>query len=362
MKKIILLLVSICIIFYPFSVYAVSSECIVVMDQDSKRILYEKNKDRSRLIASITKIMTAILAIESGKLGDIVKVDETVLKAYGSGIYIEIGEELTLMDLVYGLMLRSGNDAALMIAKYVSGSEESFVDEMNKKAYELGMKNTIFNNPSGLDEKDGNYSTAYDMAILTSYAMKNEIYRTVVGTKKYVTKSTYKTYVWNNKNKLLSMYEYATGGKTGFTEKARRTLITTASYNNLNLVTVTLNDPDDFSTHKSMYENFYSSYFNYLVLSSSNFITDDTYYNGKLYIASDIYYPIKKGEQKLISYKVLLDKKKNYSSGDKVGVVKVYLGNKEVIEKDVYVDVKKTEPKENKNIFQRIISWFKHDK
>lgn len=357
MKKLVVLF-ALLILIFPFNVRAVSSECIVVMDQNSKRILFSQNKDRVRLIASISKIMTAIIAIESDRLGEVVKVDESVLKAYGSGIYIEIGEELTLLDLVYGLMLRSGNDAAVMIAKFVGGSQENFVEMMNQKAKELGMKNTTFNNPSGLDEEKGNYSTAYDMALLMSYAMKNEIFRTVTGTKKYTTKSTYKTYIWNNKNKLLSTYEYATGGKTGFTERARRTLVTTASYNNLDLVTVTLNDPDDFSTHKSMYQNYYNIYKNYLVVPKDNFITEDTYYKGKLYIPSDIYYPVKKGEESKITSKIILEKKENYKNGDKVGVIKVYLNKKEVMERDIFVKVEEKE-KKNTSFFSKIFSWFK---
>ena len=124
--------------------------------------------------------MTCILAIENANIDDIVKVDESILKSYGSGIYISVGEEIKLVDLLYGLMLRSGNDAAIMISTYVSGSEEEFTKLMNKKAKELGMKNTIFYNSSGLDTATiGNKSTAYDMAILTSYAMQNNIYKVI---------------------------------------------------------------------------------------------------------------------------------------------------------------------------------------
>ena len=159
------------------------------MDMDSNRILYEKNIDEQRLIASITKIMTAIIAIESGKLDEKVTVGDEVLKMYGSNIYIEVGEEITLRDLVYGLMLRSGNDAAVVIATYISGDEIKFVEKMNEKAKEVGMKNTIFNNCHGLDENTQNKSTAYDMALLSSYAFKNPIYRKVVGTKKYKVKN-----------------------------------------------------------------------------------------------------------------------------------------------------------------------------
>ena len=172
MKK-LLVIISLVLFLIPMNTYAIgeSATSITVMDTDTGRVLYSKNQNEERLIASITKIMTAIVAIESGKLNEVVVVDDSILKSYGSGIYIEIGEQIKLEDLVYGLMLRSGNDAALMIAKYVSGSVEEFAKNMNEKAEKIGMKNTKFYNPHGLDEETENVSTSYDMALLTSYAM-----------------------------------------------------------------------------------------------------------------------------------------------------------------------------------------------
>ena len=227
--------------------YETSATSAILMDIDSGRIFFSKDIHNKRSVASISKVMTAIVAIESGKLDDTVTIGEEVIKAYGSGIYIKIGEQLTLRDLLYGLMLRSGNDAALAIAHYVGGSVEEFVNMMNEKASALSMKNSVFNNPSGLDQEKGNYSTAYDMAILTSYAMKNEEYKTIAGTKNYKLKTNMNYYSWTNKNKLLFSYDNCTGGKTGFTQIAKRTLITTASKDNLNLVVVTLNDGNNFS-------------------------------------------------------------------------------------------------------------------
>ena len=243
----------------------------VLMDEVTGRVLKGKNIDSPKLIASITKIMTCILAIEANKLDDVVVVNESVLSSYGSGIYISVGEEIKLIDLLYGLMLRSGNDAALMIADYVGGDVDNFVVMMNKKAREVGMKNTKFVNPSGLDKNGiGNYSTSYDMALLTRYAMQNDIYREIVKTKSYVAKSNLKTYVWKNKNKLLN-YKYITGGKTGFTETARRTLVSTATYDGMNFIVVTIRDSDDWNTHLDLYENAFKNYKNYLVLSKKNY-------------------------------------------------------------------------------------------
>lgn len=257
MKK-YLLIFMILVLIPMMNVKAISTSATsaILMDQDSGRILYSENIHEVRSIASISKIMTGILAVESGKLDETVTVGDEILKAYGSGIYIKQGEKISLRDLVYGLMLRSGNDAALAIADYVGGSVDKFVALMNEKAKEIGMKNTTFHNPSGLDEEEevGNYSTAYDMAILMSYAMKNEDFKKIVGTKKYTLKTNKNHYIWYNKNKLLQTYQYATGGKTGFTKKARRTLVSTATKGNVNLIAVTLNDGNDFQDHENLHE------------------------------------------------------------------------------------------------------------
>ena len=191
----------------PFKVYGTSS--YIVMDADSKRVIEGANTQEKKLIASTTKIMTAIIAIENGSLDDKVKIDKDVLKAYGSNIYVEIDEEITLRDLLYGLLLRSGNDAAIEIANCIAGSMDEFVKMMNDKAKNLGMENTTFINSSGLenDEKLGNTSTAYDMALLMSYAIDNKTFVEISGTKRHIATTNYKTYDWYNKNKLLTRYK-----------------------------------------------------------------------------------------------------------------------------------------------------------
>ena len=147
------------------------------MDLTTGRILYDNQSNKKQLIASTTKIMTAIIAIEQGDLNEKIIIGNEILKMYGTNIYIEVGEKIKLIDLLYGLLLRSGNDAAIAIATAISNTEEEFVNEMNKMAEKLGMKNTVFENPHGLDEETKNYSTAYDMAILMKYANKNKIYK-----------------------------------------------------------------------------------------------------------------------------------------------------------------------------------------
>jgi len=328
-----------------------------LMDQDTGRVIESKNKDKPMLIASITKIMTCILAIENGNIDEIVKVDDSILKSYGSGIYISVGEEIKLIDLLYGLMLRSGNDAAIMISTHISGSEEEFVKLMNKKAREIGMKNTIFYNSSGLDNTtQGNLSTTYDMALLTKYAMKNDIYKQIVKTKKYTAKTNLKTYIWQNKNKLLS-YNYITGGKTGYTEKAKRTLVSTASKNNINLITVTIKDSDDWNTHKTLYEKIFNNYINFKVLNKDNFKIEEDLYYDNLYIKEDIYITLKQDETHNLISHIKLEKNKNYKDGDQVGTNYIYLDD--ILVNKVPVYAKKEDKKKPKTIFDKIREWIK---
>lgn len=350
MKKLGIICLGLFLLF-PYSVQAISTSATssILVDMDSGRIIYENNSHEVRSVASISKIMTAILAIESKKLDKTVKVSDVVLEAYGSGIYIKPGEKLTLQDLVYGLMLRSGNDAALMIAEYVGGSVPKFVEKMNQKAQEIGMKQTTFHNPSGLDEEDevGNFSTAYDMAILTSYAMKNKTYQKIVGTKKYTLKTNKNTYVWYNKNKLLTNYENTTGGKTGFTKKARRTLVSTASKDQLNFVVVTLNDGNDFQDHENLHEYGFTYYKKYRLLKKGTVkIEDEKYYkNETLYIKNDIDYPLREDEKQSIRLSFQLNKKKQLKDGGKVGEVHVKVGDEIVLKEPIYVKKAKSKKK-----------------
>ncbi len=356
MKKIVILILML-LISINIKAYSSSATSTILMDTDNNRIIYASNIHEIRSVASISKIMTAIIAIESNKLDNEVTIGEEINTAYGSGIYISQGEVLKLKDLVYGLMLRSGNDAALAIAHYVGGNVNDFVKLMNKKAKEIGMKNTTFNNPSGLDQEKGNFSTAYDMAILTSYAMKNKIYREVTKTKNYKLKTNLNYYDWTNKNRLLNSYKYATGGKTGFTEKARRTLVTTATKDGVNLVVVTLNDGNDFNDHESLFEEAFQEYKNYSILKKGNInISDEKYYKkNELYIKNNFNYILTDDEKDNIIIKFELEKKYNYKDNDKVGKLIVKLSDEKIYEDDVYIKLKKTKI----SIWEIILGWFK---
>lgn len=353
MKKIIVVIMLILVM--PINVFGLSLSCrsCVLMDSDSGRVLYEKDKDNPRLIASITKIMTAILAIESGRLEEEVTVGEEVLTMYGSNIYIELGEKMKLLDMVYGLMLRSGNDAAIVIAYFIGGSEENFVKMMNDKAKEIGMTNTVFNNPHGLDEVTQNKSTAYDMALLSSYASHNDTYMKIVGTKKYSVQTDKKSYLWYNRNKLLGSYSYATGGKTGYTPSAGRTLVTNASHNNLNLTAVTLNDGNEYISHETMYNYGFENYKNYVILDKNKFKVDNAYYPNQIYIKESFKYPLTEVEKENVKVLVKLTKLDKINDNDEVGIVIVKLAGQEIYSEKVYVRVNK----EKKNFFQKIWSW-----
>ncbi|MGE5455922.1 MAG: D-alanyl-D-alanine carboxypeptidase family protein [Ignavibacteriales bacterium] len=360
MKKVVVLMV-LMILFIPIKVSSLeNATSVIVMDQDSHRILYSKNIHTVRSVASISKIMTAIIAIESNKLSDIVTVGPEIKDAYGSGIYIKENEEISLESLVYGLMLRSGNDAALAIANYVGGSVDNFVDMMNEKANFIGMKNTTFNNPSGLDAENGNYSTSYDMALLTSYAMKNETYKKITSTRKYKVETNMNYYSWTNKNKLLYSYKYATGGKTGYTEIAKRTLVTTATKDNLNLVIVTLNDGNDFGDHTNLYNEMFNDYDGYQILKKGivNIDMENYYPKNSLYIKDDFSYPLSITEKDTILLEFKLHKKRQYRNGDVVGEVVVRLGDKQIFKDDVYVKFKKKKI----NIFDLLVKWLTNDK
>lgn len=303
--------------------------------------------------------MTAIVAIENSDISKVVTVGDEILQAYGSGIYIQIGEEIKLEDLLYGLMLRSGNDAALAIAVAVAGDVDRFVEMMNEKAEELGMKNTEFNNPSGLDEEEGNYSSAYDMALLMSYAMKNDEFKEITGTKNHSVETNKNVYEWHNKNKLLSSYKYITGGKTGYTKKAKRTLVTSASKDGVNLTVVTINDGDDWDDHKNLYEEAFQEYTSYMILNKGeiSIALEDYYDEDTLYIENDFKYILRESEESILKLKYEINKMRKYETGDNVGVVKVYLGDEVIHEEDIYVK----KGKEEKGFWDKLLGWFKND-
>ena len=230
------------------------AEAFILMDAGSGRVLTGKNTEQELAIASTTKIMTALVALETGNLSDKVAVKQNHLKE-GSSMYLRAGEVLTLEELLYGLLLPSGNDAAECIADHCSGGVERFVARMNEKAAALGMTHTSFANPSGLDAQ-GHYSCALDMARLAAYAMREPTFARIAATRTAAVGER----MLGNHNKLLASLEGCTGLKTGYTDKAGRTLVTCCERDGMRLIVVTLNDRSDWADRAALYEYGFSAY------------------------------------------------------------------------------------------------------
>ena len=239
----------------PMNTCAVSAKKAYVLDTVSGRVLYEKNPDERSLIASTTKIMTALIVCEQCNVLDRMRIPKEAVGIEGSSMYLREGEILTLQELLYGLMLSSGNDAAVALAIYCGGTVEGFAELMNDKARNLGLRNTHFENPNGLDSP-GHYSTARDLAVLSAYAMENPIFRKTVSTKSLMMGQRYLT----NHNKLLWRVDGADGIKTGYTKAAGRILVSSATRNDRRLIAVTIDAPDDWNDHASLLENGFSRY------------------------------------------------------------------------------------------------------
>ncbi|MBO0995341.1 D-alanyl-D-alanine carboxypeptidase family protein [Bacillus sp. SD088] len=321
---------------------SVSASAAVLMEQETGRVLFEHNANETHRIASITKVMTAILAIESGKMDETTTVSKRAVYTEGSSVYLQQGEKIKLKDLVYGLMLRSGNDAATAIAEQVGGSVEGFVFLMNQKAAEIGMTHTMFANPHGLDDHEEHYSTAYDMALLTRYAMMNPTFEEISGTKSYTLKRENGAHKWRNKNRLLTeKYEYCTGGKTGFTKRAGRTLITTATKDNKDLIAVTLDAPDDWTDHIAMYEHGFKTYSPKTILPKGSLSLNISGMEEKKFLLQDsIVYPLSEEEvdEVRLEYKLLPENQLKTLENGKAGVAIMYLQDQPVKEEIIYLE------------------------
>ncbi len=257
---------------------AVSAKSAVLIDAADGSILYQKNAHERMGMASTTKIMTALVIAEDMPLDKIVSVPAEAVNTEGSSVYLTAGELLSIKELLYALMLASANDAAVALAVCHSGSVEKFADKMNEKALSLGLDNTHFVNPHGLYD-DNHYTSAYDLAILSASALKNDILRQIVSTQKTTishgitpenSKGETVRYLQNH-NKLLRMYEGAIGMKTGFTKKTGRCLVSAAERDGLRLVAVTLSAPDDWNDHIAMLDYGYSTYERVVLLRAGEY-------------------------------------------------------------------------------------------
>jgi D-alanyl-D-alanine carboxypeptidase (penicillin-binding protein 5/6) len=304
-----------------------------LIDIESGRILYSSNGDTAMGIASLTKIMTAIVAIEHGKLTDMVKTSKKAVGKEGSSIYLQLGEEMSLLNMLYGLMLRSGNDAATAIAEHVGGSEEGFVHLMNEKAAFIGLTHSNFQNPHGLDQ-EGHYSSANDLAKLTAYALKNDVFAEIVSTKVKKVPNPHEKweYSYTNKNKMLTMYEGADGVKTGYTKKTLRCLVSSATREGQQLAAVTINDSDDWADHRKMLDWGFSNYPLQEIATKGQPLAGYPYVVGQTFK-----YPVAEEETGTFQSRLVLlnTDSIHYSLGDR-GKLEWYMNNNKVGEVPVY--------------------------
>lgn len=338
-KKIIFIILTFSIIFIivinsKIKINAIedTSKSTILMDIDHNRVLYKKNSNDKHLTASIAKIMTCIVAIENSDLNKICIVDTETINQIGSSIYLKLNDKIYLKDLLYGLMLRSGNDAAYLISISVSNNINDFVLLMNQTAKKLNMNNTIFENPSGLDENTKNYSTAYDMALLMSYAMKNTTFKEIVSKSSYTfTSLSGEKITFNNKHKLVNSNKYCVGGKTGYTVLAHRTLVTCFSKDNINIVVVTFDCGNDWNLHEQLFEYAINNYHIETYVTKGIIDYDYISYDVTPIIYEDVKY-IVKNDEKVKCEIELLEKVNNEQT---IGIIKLYINN--IIVKEVFI-------------------------
>lgn len=354
MKKILTILLALTFIYMNTPLYAttkeeinITSNAAIVMDQSTGRVLYEKNMRKRLKIASTTKILTAIVAIENGNLNDKVTISKKAAGTGGSEVGIVAGSEVTLENLMYGMLLKSGNDCAVAIAEHIGGSVEEFSKMMNKKAYDIGAKDTNCTNPHGLDTEN-NYSTAYDLALITCYAKTNDILSKMIGTESITVYFDKTPKYLANTNRLLFTYEYCDGGKTGFTNIANRCLVATAKKDDLEIVAVILgaNTTDiRFSECKELLKYGIESYTMVNVKDKINWYIDIPVLKGNIYsyvrkFDADITLPLKEGELEeiYISQTIVPILYAPVNRGEFLGSISLYIDNEELYKRNIYLD------------------------
>lgn len=279
--------------------YVNKSSSMAVVEASTLRVLVEQNKDVRLEMASTTKIMTALVVIENEDLDKEFTIPDEAVGVEGSSIYLKSNEIWTIRDLLYGLMLRSGNDAATALAIAVSGSVENFVKSMNDKVSQLGLENTHFENPHGL-HADGHYTSAYDLAVISAVAMQNPIFKEIAGCKMYTVQanSSHPTYYFANKNKMLGIYDGANGIKTGYTKDSGRCLVTAAERNGMQLVGVVLNVYDHYNASAINFDKAFENYAPVSIGKKGDILEtlniEEQNYN--LALQNDLVLPLKDGE------------------------------------------------------------------
>ncbi len=310
-----------------------SAKAMCVLEKNSGRVVASKNMETQLAMASTTKIVTAITVIQNcDDLDELIQIDDLSVGVEGSSIYLRKGELMSVRDLLYGLMLRSGNDSAVALACHVGGSVEGFAKMMNETAKNIGANNSNFVTPHGLDHKE-HYTTAYDLAKITAYALNNPIFKEIVSTKMHTVEATNKSdkRYMSNKNRLLNSLNGCIGVKTGFTKKAGRCLVSATERDNETFICVVLNCGPMFEESASLLNTAHALYENKKIIDKDREIYNEYIIDknqGKLYLYAeeDFYYPIMESEMNKLhlEYSVKLD---NAKEGDQVGEIKVFFEN-----------------------------------
>lgn len=334
----------------------------IVMEVNSLRVFDGQNADVRLPMASTTKVMTALVVIENRKMDEIVIVPKAAVGVEGSSIYLCEGEKLTVKELLYGLMLRSGNDAATALALHTAGSIGAFAGMMNARADSLGLKNTHFVNPHGLHDP-AHYTSAYDLAVISSVAMRNAVFKEIVSTKNITVSGNNEEQLrfFNNKNKILSMYRGGNGVKTGFTKNAGRCLVAASLRDGMQVVAVVLNVPDMWEECSRLMDYAHGNYAVKKLVSKNEIYAKVPVEKGKsdvaaLYCPEEFYYPLKKdGSEKAeivvnSTEKVKAPVKKQTA----LGTVEITLDNRLLFSQKIYT----MEDIEKKGIIDKFKDYF----
>lgn len=334
MKRVLLIMIAVIFCWGPHaSALEVSAEYACVMLADTGEMVYEKNAYTQYPMASTTKIMTALLALESCGMEEIVTVSRNASMQEGSSMYLHPGDKITMENLLYGLMLNSGNDAAVAIAEHVAGNTDAFAAQMTARAQALGAEATQFKNPNGLDA-EGHYTTAHDLALITREAMQNETFRQIVSTKTKavpLVSGGAELYLANH-NKMLKLYDGATGVKTGFTKSTGRCLVSSAERDGVSLIAVTLRAPDDWNDHARMLDDAFARYASVNIFKTGECLRE-TEISGepiRVLVGEDVQTVCEKGTKPKAEVVVHLAEQLAgpVSEGEKIGYMEVRIGRK----------------------------------
>ncbi|MDI9463182.1 MAG: D-alanyl-D-alanine carboxypeptidase family protein [Bacillota bacterium] len=342
---------------------SVTARAAIVLDQATGRILFSKNAYEQLPMASTTKIMTAILAIESGRLDETVTVSEYASLAEGSSIDLEAGEKKTLEELLYGLILQSGNDAAVAIAEHLSGSVEEFAKAMTARSRELGANGTSFANPHGLNNEN-HYATAYDLALIASHAMSLPKFREVASTREKKISWTGRPYdrILHNQNRLLTMYEGAEGIKTGWTTPAGRCFVGAASREGWRLISVVLNAPQMWEDTITLLDFGFNNYAWETVVFAGQKLKTTAVRRGiaekvNLVAQENIGLPLRENEAQLLRFEFNVPNEITapVKKGQKIGILNIYFGRHHVAETPLLA----AEEVKRRSFFSSIAAFFK---